>query len=134
VHGKDKDRFMAEAAAPPPSPRRMVWLMLGLSALSIVGSVVALVFLARGGESRVEATITEDAQGRVAVRFTNRGTREGFLCGWVSVMCPGGAKQTVHICADDVTPGQQTTVATRLRTGGRAGCQISFVPNDTVDS
>ena len=110
----------------------MIYLTLGLSLVSILGSVVAVIILARGGESRVEAVTTEDAQGRVAVRFTNHGTRQGFLCGWVNVTCPGSAKQTVHICADDVAPTQQTTVTTRLQTDGRGSCQVSFLPNDMV--
>jgi hypothetical protein len=48
------------------------------------------------------------------------------------VACPGSAKQTVHLCADDVAPTEQTTVTTRLRVGDRAGCQVSFLPNDMV--
>lgn len=108
----------------------MILVILGLAVLSTVGSVVAVIVLAGRGVSQIEAAPFLDAQGRAAVRFSNRGTREGFLCGWVSLSCPGGEKRTAHICAEDVQPGAQSGVTTSLHTGGRTGCAIDFLPDD----
>jgi hypothetical protein len=108
-------------------------IILGLAILSSIGGVVAVILLAGGGVSQIEATPIEDAQGRAAVRFSNRGTRRGYLCGWVSLRCPGSEKRSVHLCAKDLEAGAQSTVTSDLRTAGRTGCEVSFLRNDEVD-
>ena len=108
----------------------MIFVVIGLAVLSTVGSVVAVIVLAGRGVSQIEAAPLVDARGRAVVRFSNRGTRAGFLCGWVSLSCPGSEKRTLHICAEDVQPGAQSGVTTSLHTGGRTGCAASFLPDD----
>lgn len=116
------------------SPRRTLLVILALAVLSTLGSVVAVIVLAGGGVSQIEATPVLEAQGRVVVRFSNRGTRAGYLCGWVTLRCADSEKQTVHLCAEDVQPGAPRIVATKLRTGGRARCAVSFLRDDVVET
>ena len=61
--------------------------------------------------------------GEGVVAFTNHGSRAGYACGWVNVVC-GGAKGATFLCSDEVLPG--STREKRVPLAG-SGCAISFV-------
>lgn len=123
---------MAEPSPAARASRRVLFALLAFALLLVGGGVVMVAHLAAGGVARVEAATVQGAGGDVAVIFTNRGTRAGFLCGWVNLSCPGSARKTVYVCSDQVAPAGKTTRPTGLQLGGRAGCRVAFVADDEV--
>ena len=109
------------------APAHKTPILIALIALaSIIASVIVVLRLRAGGVARVEAETRIDG-GAAIVRFVNRGTRAGFLCGWLNIACRGGAKSAPYLCSDDVAPS-----GSREKRAPLPGldCTATFNPDD----
>lgn len=112
-----------------------------LIAVPALATLAGLVVVVRGSPDVRVGTVM-DGYGRGKATFTNRGRRDGALCGHVSVHCVRGSESSVSFCSGSVEPGGTRELDFRVpgmeriipyNGNWRADCEHSFVPETRTD-
>lgn len=122
--------------------RRVVYGLVGLFLVWIVVAFVAAVVESVRGHADIDESATMNGWGHGTATFTNRGRREGSLCGHVYVSCGQGSRSSASFCSGTVTPNETKHVDFSVPGMDRIGsmgrdwrddCTFDFIRESTGD-
>lgn len=114
---------------------------MGIGGVILFAMLAGVIALMRGGTD-IEDDATMNGWGQGTVTFTNRGSREGSVCGYIKVVCEHGERRSPTLCSGTVASRETRQVAFQVVGIGevrgpsldwRRDCRFTFVHSTGED-